>query len=193
MCLSGGCAANGTGGGSAVMPTTFWYKDVLPITQVRCANCHQAGGIGPFPLQTYAQAKPMAAAMKVAVVAKRMPPWMPDTSCGGPFVDDRSLTQAQIDTISKWVDEGAAEGNPADAPAAPGPVGQLPRIDSTLTMTEPYTPSSTQTDDYRCFLVDPALPLRASSRATTFSRASPPRCTTSSSTSSIALRPARRT
>ena len=65
MCLSGGCAANGTGGGTAVMPTTFWYKDVLPITQVRCANCHQAGGIGPFPLQTYAQAKPMAAAMRV--------------------------------------------------------------------------------------------------------------------------------
>lgn len=166
MCLSGACAANNgsgggsasTGGGTAVMPTTFWYKDVLPITQVRCANCHQAGGIGPFPLQTYAQAKPMAAAMKVAVTSKRMPPWMPDTSCGGPFVDDRSLTQAQIDTIAKWVDEGAAEGNPAGAPAAPGPVGQLPRVDATMTMTEAYTPSSTRTDDYRCFLVDPALP-----------------------------------
>ncbi len=153
----GGASAGGSavGGGAAAMPT--WYRDVLPITQVSCANCHKMGGIGPFPLQTYAQAQPIAAAMKAAVVAKRMPPWMPDNSCGGPFVGDRSLSQTQIDTIARWADTGATEGNPADAPAAPGPIGELPRIDATLTMPEPYTPSQTLTDDYRCFLVDPAL------------------------------------
>lgn len=177
QCVSGACAANsGTGGGSAMgggstgggstaggssggsaQVTTSFYRDVLPITQVRCAGCHRMGGIGPFPLENYAQSKPMAAAMKSAVVAKRMPPWMPDNSCGGPFVDDRTLSQSQIDLIAKWADEGAPEGNPADAPAPPGPVGQLPRVDATLTMTEAYTPSATLSDDYRCFLIDPAL------------------------------------
>lgn len=156
---AGGSASAGgaaTGGGTA-SATTFWYKDVLPITQVSCANCHRSGGIGSFPLETFAQAKPMAAAIKSAVVARRMPPWMPDPSCGGTFVGDRRLTQSQIDTIARWADEGAPEGNPADAPAPPGPVGQLPRLDTTLTMAETYTPSATTTDDYRCFLVDPAL------------------------------------
>lgn len=155
---SGGGSAGGaaTGGGSATA-TTFWYKDVLPITQVSCAGCHKVGGVGPFPLETYAQAQPLAASMKSAVVARRMPPWMPAANCGGPFVGDRTLTQAQIDTIARWADEGAPEGNPADAPTPPGPVGALPRVDATLTMGEAYTPSATRTDDYRCFLVDPQL------------------------------------
>jgi hypothetical protein len=122
------------------------------------------GGIGPFALQTYAQAQPMAASMKAAVVARRMPPWMPDNSCGGPFVNDRTLTQNQIDTIARWADTGATEGNPADAPAPPGAIGELPRVDATLAMTEPYTPSATNQDDYRCFFIDPAL---ASSRFVT--------------------------
>lgn len=137
--------------------TTFWYKDVLPITQVRCAGCHRTGGIGPFSLESYATAKPMAMSMKSATASRRMPPWMPSANCGTPFRDDRSLTQAQIDTIGRWADEGAPEGNPADAPPPPGPVGQLPRVDSTLTMTEPYTPSTARDDDYRCFFIDPAL------------------------------------
>jgi hypothetical protein len=154
---AGGMAmAGGTAGGAVTGPVT-WYKNVLPITQTKCLSCHRTGGIGPFPLETYAQAQPMAAAMKDAVVARRMPPWMPSATCGTPFTTDGSLSQVQIDTLAKWVDDGAPEGNPADAPPPPGPVGQLPRIDATLTMADPYTPSSARNDDYRCFIVDPAL------------------------------------
>lgn len=149
-CVAGACA-------DGPPPTTFWYKDVLPITQQRCQSCHRTGGIAPFSLETYESAKPMAEAMKNAVQARRMPPWMPSASCGTPFLDDRSLSQAQIDTISRWADERAPAGNPADAPPAPGPVGQLARIDATLAMPEAYTPSTARTDDYRCFLVDPEL------------------------------------
>jgi hypothetical protein len=144
-------------GGGAGPSSPTWYKDVLPVTQVKCGACHKQGGIGPFSLETYAQARTVAAAIKASVVAKTMPPWMPDTACGGPFVNDQSLSQTQIDTIARWVDQGAVEGNPADAPPAPGPVGELPRVDATLTMRDAYTPSSTVPDDYRCFLVDPAL------------------------------------
>ncbi|MCA2978884.1 MAG: monooxygenase, partial [Myxococcaceae bacterium] len=154
---SAGGAAGGSAGGGGALGAVTWYRDVLPVTQTKCQSCHRAGGIGPFALETYAQARPMAAAMKSAVVARRMPPWMPSAACGTPFVNDFSLTQAQIDTLAKWADDGAPEGNPADAPTPPGPVGQLPRVDATLTMSEPYTPSSARADDYRCFLVDPAL------------------------------------
>lgn len=149
QCTAGACTDR--------VATTFWYKDVLPITQVRCAGCHRTGGIAPFSLETYEGARPMAASMKSAVSSRRMPPWMPSASCGTPFLDDRSLTQAQIDTISRWADEGAPAGNPADAPPPPGAVGQLARVDVTLTMAEAYTPSETRADDYRCFFLDPAL------------------------------------
>lgn len=153
---AGGGSGGGTGGGVATGPT--WYKDVQPIARQRCEGCHRAGGIAPFALETYAQAKPMAGAMADAVVAKRMPPWMPDPSCGGPFVGERILSQAEIDTLVQWNQAGAPEGNPADAPpATDGGVVDLPRVDATLAMPEPYTPSATLTDDYRCFVVDPNL------------------------------------
>lgn len=153
---TGGGAGGGSGGGSATSPT--WWKDVRPIAQERCQTCHTAGGIAPFALETYAQAQAMAAAMADATTNKRMPPWMPDPNCGGPFVGERRLTQAQIDTIAAWNAAGAPEGNPADAPPTPdaGIVG-LPRVDATYTMPQAYTPSSTLTDDYRCFVIDPQL------------------------------------
>ncbi len=134
-----------------------WHKHVLAITQKQCVNCHATGGIGSFALETYAQAKPFAAAMKAAVSDRRMPPWMPDPACGGPFRDERRLTQDEIDTISAWADMGAVEGDPADAPPAPTPRGQLERIDAQAAMAEAYSPDKTLSDDYRCFLIDPKL------------------------------------
>jgi hypothetical protein len=153
-CLACGTATNpGTGGGSAT-----WHRDVSPIVQRSCLGCHVPGGIAPFPLQTYAQARASAAAMADAVHARRMPPWMPDPACGGPFIGERLLPQADIDALAAWAAAGGPEGDPADAPG-PQDAGivELPHVDATLAMTAPYTPDATLTDDYRCFILDPAL------------------------------------
>ncbi|MFO0600945.1 MAG: hypothetical protein U0228_36885 [Myxococcaceae bacterium] len=154
------CAALTSACGNPTMmnaPTgPTWYKDVLPITQVSCAGCHTTGGIAPFPLESYADAKAHAAVMANAVENKRMPPWLASKSCGGPFVGDRTLSDAQIKTITDWNTNGALEGNPADAPAPVSQVNeQLPKVDLTIQMPQAYTPSLK--DDYRCFLIDPAL------------------------------------
>ncbi|HEY0881636.1 MAG TPA: hypothetical protein VGD87_08905, partial [Archangium sp.] len=149
-----GGGTGGSGGGTAANAPTY-YKDVLPITQVSCNGCHVAGGIAPFALDTYAEAKLKAPLMADAVKNKRMPPWPASKDCGGPFVGDRSLTQAQIDVIDQWFQNGALEGNPADAPAPAAPPEQLAKVDSTLQMPTSYTP--TIKDDYRCFTVDPQL------------------------------------
>ena len=145
------------GGGLTFTTPPTWYKQVLPITQKQCVNCHQAGGIGPMSLETYAQAKPFAAAMKAAASERRMPPWMPSVECGGPFRDERRLSQDEIDTLSAWADMGAVEGSAADAPPPPTPLGQLGRVDSRVVMPVAYTPNRSIPDDYRCFLIDPGL------------------------------------
>ncbi len=108
-------------------------------------------------LETYAQAKPFAAAMKAAASERRMPPWMPSVECGGPFRDERRLSQDEIDTLSAWADMGAVEGSAADAPPPPTPLGQLGRVDSRVVMPVAYTPNRSIPDDYRCFLIDPGL------------------------------------
>src|SRR6202162_5871183 len=91
-------------------------RDVLPILQKNCQTCHRPGQVAPMSLLTYKEARPWAKAIKAAVVARKMPPWFADQRYGH-FVNDRSLQQSEIETIAKWADGGAAEGDPKDAPA----------------------------------------------------------------------------
>src|SRR5438876_9384785 len=90
-------------------------KDVLPILQKNCQSCHRPGQIAPMSLVSYQEARPWAKAIKAAVATRKMPPWSADPSYGH-FTNDRSLQQSEIDTLVKWADSGAAEGNPKDAP-----------------------------------------------------------------------------
>jgi len=94
-----------------------FHKDVEPILQRNCQSCHRPGQAAPMSLLTYQNARPWAKAMKAAVMTRKMPPWFADPRYGH-FVNDRSLQQSDIDTISKWADSGAAEGDAADAPVA---------------------------------------------------------------------------
>jgi hypothetical protein len=95
-------------------PVTF-SKEILPILQKNCQSCHRPGQIAPMSLLTYEQARPWARAIKAKVMAREMPPWFADPK-HGVFANDRSLPQAEIDTIAKWVDAGAPQGDPKDAP-----------------------------------------------------------------------------
>ena len=112
ICLISTAALN-----AADAPSATFYRDVLPILQERCQNCHRAGEIGPMPLGTYTEARPWAKAIRQAVVTRKMPPWNADGP-HGKFRNDPSLSQAEIDTLVAWVDGDAREGNAADAPPA---------------------------------------------------------------------------
>ena len=100
---------------ASVGDVTF-TRDVLPILQKNCQSCHRPGQIGPMPLLTYEQVRPWARAIRKQVADRTMPPWHADPGIGR-FTNDKSLTQSAIETIVKWADAGAVEGNPADAPA----------------------------------------------------------------------------
>src|SRR5689334_2001246 len=104
-----------TAGFAAEGPVTF-HKDVEPILQKNCQSCHRPGQVAPMSFLTYQDVRPWAKAMKAAVISRKMPPWFADPHYGS-FVNDRSLKQSEIDTISKWADSGAAEGNAKDAPS----------------------------------------------------------------------------
>ncbi|HLJ46845.1 MAG TPA: hypothetical protein VKU01_12595 [Bryobacteraceae bacterium] len=90
-------------------------KDVLPILENRCQECHRQGEIAPMSFMTYTETRPWAKAIKAVVATRKMPPWTADPSVGH-FANDRSLSQAEIDTLLAWVDSGSKEGNPKDAP-----------------------------------------------------------------------------
>jgi len=102
---------------SAKAAPTF-SKDVAPILYRKCVACHRAGEIGPMSLIAYREVRPWAASIRDKVSSRVMPPWHPDPHYGS-FRNDRSLSTSEIDTIVKWVDGGAREGNASDLPAVP--------------------------------------------------------------------------
>ncbi len=114
--------ASGTAAQSAAKPaatpaSVTFSKDVAPILQRACQECHRPGNIAPMSLLTYEEARPWARSIKARVADREMPPWYIDRHVGiQKFDPDPSLSEAEIATIVKWVDSGAPRGNPADAP-----------------------------------------------------------------------------
>jgi hypothetical protein len=104
---------------SAGSPPTF-SKEVVRIFQNNCQNCHNPIGVAPFSLLTYSDALKYTEAIKFDVINYKMPQSQVriDNGCTGPdtFAGQRRLTQAEIDTIVRWVEAGAPEGDPAALP-----------------------------------------------------------------------------
>jgi hypothetical protein len=133
-------------GDSANKPVTF-AKDIAPILQARCEECHRKGTAAPMSLATYQETRPWAKAIRERVITRNMPPWHIDKTVGiQHFQNDRSLSDEQIATIVRWVDSGAPLGDPKDLP----PTKQWPAEESwqlakqfgepdLIIKSEPYT------------------------------------------------------
>jgi hypothetical protein len=113
---------------------TFW-KDVLPILQQACQNCHRPGEIGPMPLLSYEDLRPWAAAIRESVKLRKMPPWFADPA-HGEFANDPRLTEEQIALIDLWSTSGAPAGSQQDAPRHQN-VLPAPQISADLVLTVP--------------------------------------------------------
>ena len=99
-----------------------FYGDILPILQENCVACHRdkganfGGMVAPMSLTTYKEVRPWAKAIAKQVGARLMPPWKASPVHHGVFSNERVLSEAQIETILKWVNSNAPRGRQADAP-----------------------------------------------------------------------------
>jgi hypothetical protein len=97
-------------------------KDIAPILQRSCQNCHRPGSVAPMSLISYEDVRPWARSIKLRTglgTTKMgvMPPWFIDKTVGiQDYEDDFSLSEKEVATIAEWVDAGAPRGNSADMP-----------------------------------------------------------------------------
>jgi hypothetical protein len=104
---------------SAGVRTVTFARDVAPILQERCQECHHKGSMAPMSLVTYDETRPWAKAIREQVIKRQMPPWHIDRTVGvQQFKNDISLTDDQVNTIVRWVDAGAPPGDLKDMPPA---------------------------------------------------------------------------
>jgi hypothetical protein len=147
------CAAAGFAANSGPSQVTF-YKDVLPVLQKNCQSCHRPGEAAPMSFLTYESTRPWAKAMKASVVTKKMPPWFADPQFGK-FSNDRTMSQAEINTIVAWADGGAKAGSTKDAPP---PVQftsgwAIPNPDVVLEMPMEFEIPASGTIDYQYIVI----------------------------------------
>ena len=136
-----------------------FHRDILPLLQQKCQECHRPGAIGPFSLLTYDQARKRAAEMSTVTEQRLMPPWPASTTEGGPFRDARILSTAEISLLRNWVSAGTPEGDSRDAPSAKvfkegWPLGPPDLI---LTPSEEYEVPATGPDEFRVFVIPSGL------------------------------------
>ncbi|QEH32509.1 hypothetical protein OJF2_09860 [Aquisphaera giovannonii] len=140
-------------GGAGTTPT--YTKDILPILQKSCMNCHRSRQVGPFSLETYEQAKKRADDIAAVAGDRSMPPWQPKAGKGPRLKHDPSLTAADVAKLEAWADAGAPRGEEKDSPS---PVTfaegwTLGTPDMVLEMAEPYQVPASGPDIYRCFVI----------------------------------------
>src|SRR6516162_11948729 len=96
---------------AAANESVTFTKDIAPIFQEKCQACHRADSMAPMSLVTYEEVRPWAKAIRERVIKREMPPWHINNTVGiQEFKNNRSLSEAQVNTIVKWVDSGAPKG-----------------------------------------------------------------------------------
>ncbi len=148
--------------GAAERPA--FYKDILPILQENCQECHRPAGanfggmVAPMSLMTFEETRPWAKAIAKQVSEGEMPPWDAAKEFHGVFANERSLTKEQIETIVRWTSTGTRAGNPEDAPPSPEfetvDGWLMGKPDQIVTMPEPYFVDDDVVDQYTAFYVD---------------------------------------
>jgi peroxiredoxin len=134
-----------------------YHRDVAGILQKHCQSCHRPGEVGPFSLTSYKQARRWAADVKEYTQSRQMPPWMP--RAGGPFRNERRLSDKEIETLAAWADAGAPEGDEKDAPPplkyADG--WQRGKPDLVLSAKDAFHVAAAGKDVFRCFVIPTGL------------------------------------
>jgi peroxiredoxin len=153
-----GCRIGRTTNPDTAAAVTY-SKDIAPILQRRCIECHRKGEIAPFALTTYRQVIGWAGTIRDVVEEGRMPPWFADPAVGK-FANDARLSDAEKQQILQWVDAGSPEGDPKDLPPPRKFLDgwNIPEPDLVVKMSvKPFRVPTEGVVSYKHFVVDPGF------------------------------------
>ncbi len=139
---------------------TVTYDDIAPLLTGNCVGCHRPGGLGPFSLTTYEEARARAGGIAEMVTARRMPPWQPVSGFGpSPLRGEPRLTDADRETLRRWAAAGAPAGSArGTSPLAPSTDWPLGEPDLIVSLAETYTVAPGGGVEYRNFALPVDLP-----------------------------------
>jgi len=137
-----------------VQAKVTYARDIAPIIQTRCLNCHRDGQVAPFALADYEQAAKRARQIVRVTQDRLMPPWIPSPG-HDKFVAERWLTDRELALFKTWAETGRAKGDDADLPPAPkfADGWRLGQPDMIVKMAEPFTVPADGPDVLQNFVI----------------------------------------
>ena len=135
---------------SASSQNLNYFEHIRPIIYENCVPCHQPGQAGPFSLLTYDDITIRSKMIQYVVSHRYMPPWKADPDYRH-YLNERVLTDAEIDLITEWISTGMSEGNKTKESLPVKRLYYKTVPDLTLTMAESYDIPNSNTDDFRFF------------------------------------------
>lgn len=135
-----------------------FHRDIVPLLQKHCLECHRSGEIGPFDVTTLDDVRGWAAMMLETMEQERMPPWHAAPEHGS-FKNARQLPAEATALFKIWLEAGMPAGDPTESPPAPALVEgwRLPRAPDAIVPLgrRPYRVPASGTVDYQYFVADP--------------------------------------
>lgn len=95
-----------------------YENDIAPIIAENCANCHREGGIAPFAMDSNLAVQGWSPMIREVVMTKRMPPGQVDNKVGYKMKNEMNLSDAEIQKLVSWVNEGSVVDSENDPLAA---------------------------------------------------------------------------
>jgi hypothetical protein len=137
-----------------------YREHVAPILAEHCFHCHTDGAISGIVLDRFDDAVRLASRIAERTADRTMPPWYANNSGDCRTYEDANwLEDEELAILAEWA-VSRAEG-PTDVPIPPArTLRTLDRIDATVDIGTPYTPSlvGDDHDTLRCFVVDSVTP-----------------------------------
>jgi tetratricopeptide (TPR) repeat protein len=140
-------------------PPTY-NRNIAPIINANCSECHRENGVAPFALDSYQQVRKFAPVITYVTEKGIMPPWNASKDSGH-YLNERILSLKQKAILKNWAQTGTPEGNLNDTPpkANLSTSGwRLGEPDIVIEMPESFSISASGPDVYRYFVVEDAIP-----------------------------------
>ncbi|NDG46207.1 MAG: hypothetical protein EBY37_03540 [Flavobacteriia bacterium] len=134
-----------------------YFKEVAPIINENCVECHRPGGLGPFSLTDFEAVKSKIKTIIAVTKSGYMPPWQADPYFRS-FKNERFLDSTAIELIEKWYLTGTKKGRRKDLSITQNISRQKRTADLILPMNKAYVLSDKSIEDYRFFNLPTNLP-----------------------------------
>lgn len=150
-------------------PAVTFSEQIAPIIYKNCTTCHRPGSAGIFSLITFNDIAKRAKMIGKVTSERFMPPWPADNTYTH-FIDEKVLSQQEINLIQQWIEEGTPMGDTAKLQHAPvyadGSV--LGKPDLVVKMSEPFKIKGNNTDNFMLMKIPFELPADTFVRAIEF-------------------------